>query len=103
MMFNSIIEISMRAKNYDPLEGESTPKGPSLTSQPNGSLTFDKISFKPPSHPSKGAVHPIMHNLNSWAAQHYSIIEDLTQGPCSMSSLEVLQSFPMKWKDLFKP
>jgi hypothetical protein len=33
-------------------------------------------------------------------AQNYSIVEDLAQTPCAMSTLEVLQSFPSQRKAL---
>jgi hypothetical protein len=33
-------------------------------------------------------------------AQNYSVVEDLVQTPCAMSSLEVLQSFPSQRKAL---
>jgi hypothetical protein len=35
-------------------------------------------------------------------AQNYSIVEDLMQAPSTMSTLEVLQSFPTQWKELLK-
>lgn len=34
------------------------------------------------------------------ATHHYNIVEDLAQAPLAMSGLEVLQSFPSKWKSL---
>jgi hypothetical protein len=34
------------------------------------------------------------------ATQNYSMVEDLSQNPCVMSALEVLQSFPSQRKDL---
>jgi hypothetical protein len=40
------------------------------------------------------------HNPNARATQHYSIVEDLTQAPCVMSSLEVLQIFLTQHKYL---
>ena len=77
MMNDSIIGISMREKNYDPPKGESLLKGPPLTFQSNGNLTFDEPSFGLPSHPSKGRLHQTTHNLNARSTQHYSIVEDL--------------------------
>jgi hypothetical protein len=41
-----------------------------------------------------------MHISNTWAAQHYSIVEDISQAPYSMSALEVLQSYPTQHKAL---
>jgi len=42
----------------------------------------------------KGMYKRVSHNPNARDAPNYSIVEDLTQTPCAMSSLEVLQSFP---------
>jgi len=38
----------------------------------------------------KGVLKRFTHNPNSRAAKNYSIVEDLGQTPCAMSSLEVL-------------
>jgi hypothetical protein len=43
----------------------------------------------------KGAFNKASHNPNARAAQNYSVVEDLLQTPCTMSSLEVLQIFPL--------
>ena len=40
------------------------------------------------------------HNPNARAAQNYSVVEDLAQAPCAMSTLEVLQSCPTQRKAL---
>jgi hypothetical protein len=40
----------------------------------------------------KGAFKKSSHNPNARAAQNYSVVEDLSQTPCAMSTLEVLQS-----------
>jgi hypothetical protein len=61
--------------------------------QSNGPLTFEKHTFKATSHPLKGTLQ-CTHNLNGQASQHYNIVEDLSQAPCAMSTLEVLQSYP---------
>ena len=92
-MMADAIDLAKQAKNY-----EKQPKGdasahadsPSLP-QSNGPLTFEKTTFEAPSRPSKGALRRT-NNLNAWAPQHYSIVEDLAQAPCAMSALEVLQS-----------
>jgi hypothetical protein len=42
----------------------------------------------------KGAFKRASHNPNARAAQNYSVVEDLSQTPCTMSALEVLQSCP---------
>jgi hypothetical protein len=42
----------------------------------------------------KGAFKKSSHNPNTRVTQNYSVVEDLSQTPCAMSALEVLQSFP---------
>jgi hypothetical protein len=48
----------------------------------------------------KGAFKKASHNPNTRAAQNYSVVEDLSQTPCAMSTLEVLQSCPAQRKAL---
>ena len=100
LMSGVVIGLSTRAKNYDKSEGHSTKNDTPSTSQPDITLTLEKPSFELPSHPLKVTVHQTMHNFNTQAAQHYNIVEDLSQAPCAMSSLEVLQSCPTQWKGL---
>ena len=51
--------------------------------------------------PPKGVLQKTTHNPNTISTQHYSIVDDLNQSPCAMSSLEVLQSCPTQIKTLF--
>jgi hypothetical protein len=46
----------------------------------------------------KGVFKKSSHNPNARATQNYSVVEDLSQTPCTMSSLEVLQSCPSQRK-----
>ena len=46
--------------------------------------------------PPKAFIKGATHNPNARAMQNYSIIEDLAQDPCAMSTLELLQSFPVQ-------
>jgi hypothetical protein len=48
----------------------------------------------------KCAFKKYSHNPNARAAQNYFVVEDLSQTPCAMSTLEVLQSFPSQRKYL---
>jgi hypothetical protein len=48
----------------------------------------------------KGASKRDSHNPKARASQNYSVVEDLSQTPCAMFALEVLQSFPSQRKDL---
>ena len=94
-MIDVVIVLSTRAKKYVPSEGRSTLDDNPSTSQPDWPLTIEKHAFELPSRPSKATIHQTMHNFNARATQHYSIVENLSQAPCAMSALEVLQSCPM--------
>jgi hypothetical protein len=48
----------------------------------------------------KGMFKKDSHNPNTRATQNYSVVEDLSQTPCMMSTLEVLQIFPSQRKSL---
>jgi hypothetical protein len=43
----------------------------------------------------KVAFNKSSHNPNTRAAQNYSVVEYLSQTPCVVSALEVLQSYPL--------
>ena len=44
--------------------------------------------------PPKSTLWKAVFSPNARAAQFYSVVEDLAQEPCAMSTLEVLQSCP---------
>jgi hypothetical protein len=46
-------------------------------------------------HILKGTFEKASHNPNARATHNYYVVEDLSQTSCVMSSLEVLQSFPL--------
>lgn len=48
----------------------------------------------------KSTLRKTIHNPNARATKHYSIVDDLAQAPCEMSSLEVLQTCHVQWKPL---
>jgi hypothetical protein len=48
----------------------------------------------------KGEFKKSSHNPNARATHNYSMVEDLSQTPCAMSTLEVLQSCPTQRKSL---
>jgi hypothetical protein len=48
----------------------------------------------------KGAFKKDSHNPNARATQNYYVVEDLSQTPCAMSTLEVLQIRPSQRKAL---
>ena len=99
MMLNSIIGTSTQAKNYGIPKGNFSKDQPS-TFQSNGPPNIEKMELDPFPCPPKGAPCWIAYNQNSKVSYHYSIVEDLAQEPCTMSSLEVLQSCPTQRKSL---
>ena len=100
MMVKSMVALSSGAKKYETLEGETSSKDPPSNSPPNSPLTLEKPTFEPVIHPPKGVLRRTTHNLNVRATQHYSVVGDLTQAPCAMSTLEVLQSSASQRKTL---
>ena len=99
MMSSDTIHLQTRSKNYDKHvdkkeDQSSSMKAPS-TSSPESSFTVP-LSIKKPTldmilHPPKSTLWKAVFNPNAWAAQFYNVVEDLTQEPCAMSTLEVLQ------------
>ena len=41
-----------------------------------------------------------MHNPNAQAAHNENVVEEITQAPCAMSTMEVLQYCPSQIKEL---
>ena len=81
--------LQTRNKNY---EKETFEKGNSIgeTSNP---ITIKKPAETMPKIP-KDVFKNTLHNPNARATSNYSMVEDLSQTPCAMSALEVLQSCP---------
>jgi hypothetical protein len=83
--------IATRAHDYR--LPESTKKGKEATNPPVP-LQIEKTMGETMTHIPKGAFKKASHNLNARATQNYFVVEDFSQTPCVMSTLEVLQSFP---------
>ena len=62
-------------------------------------LTIETPAETMPKIP-KGVFKKTLHNPNARDASNYSMVEDLSQTPCAMSALEVLQSCPTQWDAL---
>jgi hypothetical protein len=99
-MVKSTVALSAQVRNYDSPKWEPSLKDPPSTSPPNSPLTLEKPSFEPTLYPQKGVPRRTTHNMNARETQHYNIVEHLTQAPCAMSTLEVLQSCPSQQKAL---
>jgi hypothetical protein len=89
--------IMNRAHDYSKPSASEKGKEVEIPSLP---LQIEKTLGETMTHIPKGAFKRDSHNPNARAAQNYSRVEDLSQTPCAMSALEVLQSFPAQRKAL---
>ena len=97
-MLNAV-NLQTHAKTYDPPVENSAEKEPP-SSQSDASLHIEKPPHDVVIQPPKSTLIKTTHNPNTRAAQHYSIVEDLAQASCAMSTLKVLQTCPIQWKAL---
>jgi hypothetical protein len=81
----------------DPLTSSASPPS---ASPPSGPPQIKKPSFDSILHPPKSTIQKSTFNPSSRASQKYNIVEDLAQGPCAMSALEVLQHCPSQHRTL---
>jgi hypothetical protein len=89
--------ISTRAHDYNKPSTSEKGKEAKIPSLP---LQIEKTLGETMTHIPKGSFQKTSHNPNVRATQNYSMVEDLSQTPCAMSALEVLQSCPSKRKSL---
>ena len=106
-MSSNTISLQTWIHNYDkPVDkkedNSSSGKAPSTGSPKSSSiipLTIEKPNLDMVLCPPKSTLRKAIFNPNSWA-QFYNVVEDLSQAPCAMSTLEVLQSCPTQRKNL---
>jgi hypothetical protein len=89
--------ITTRAHEYSKPSASEKGKEAELPSLP---LQIEKTLGEMMTCIPKGAFKKASHNPNARVAQNYSVVEYLSQTPCAMSALEVLQSFPTQRKSL---
>jgi hypothetical protein len=89
--------ITTRAHDYSKPSASEKGKKAEIPSLP---LQIEKMLGETMTCIPKGAFKRASHNPNARAAQNYSVVEDLSQTPCAMSALEVLQSCPAQRKAL---
>ena len=108
MMSSETVSLTTHSKSYDkskekknenPSLGKAPPIG-SPASSSNGPLTIEKPNLDMILHPPKSTLRKVVFNPNALATQFSNVVEDLAQEPCVMSTLEVLQSYPMQRKNL---
>jgi hypothetical protein len=96
-MMKSDAFITTRAHDYSKPSASEKGKEDEIPSLP---LQIEKTLGEIMTRIPKGAFKHTSHNPNARAAQNYSVVEDLSQTPCAMSTLEVLQSCPAQRKAL---
>jgi hypothetical protein len=94
-MMKSDAFIATRAHDYSKSSASDKGKEVEIPSFP---LQIEKTLGETMTRIPKGAFKRASHNPNARAAQNYSVVEDLSQTPCAMSALEVLQSCPAQRK-----
>jgi hypothetical protein len=90
-MMKSDAFIATRAHDYSKPSASDKGKEAEIPSLP---LQIEKTLGETMTRIPKGAFKRASHNPNARAAQNYSVVEYLSQTPCAMSALEVLQSCP---------
>jgi hypothetical protein len=89
-MVDARVHVATQYRDYSSSQAifglESPPPPPEMN------LQIKKL--EPPPRTPKGVLKHSTHNPNARSTQNYSIVEDLGQAPCEMSSLEVLQKCP---------
>jgi hypothetical protein len=76
----------------DPLFTSVTP--------PSGPLQIDKLGFESILNPPKSTIQNSTFNPNYHVVKNYNIVEYLSQAPCVMLALEVLQHCPRQCRTL---
>jgi hypothetical protein len=89
--------ITTRAHDYSKPSASEKGKEAEIPYLP---LQIEKTLGETMTRIPKGAFKRASHNPNARAAQNYFVVEDLSQTPCAMSALEVLQSCPAQRKSL---
>jgi hypothetical protein len=73
-----------------PIVNQALPRRGKKSELPSLPLQIEKTLGETMTHIPKGAFKRASHNPNARASQNYSVVEDLSQTPCAMSTLEVL-------------
>jgi hypothetical protein len=85
-MFHAKIDIATLSQDYNSSKASASLEAPPPPLEMN--LQIEKVELPP--HILKVVFKCSTHNPNAKAAHNFSIIEDLGQKPCTVSTLEVL-------------
>ena len=69
-------------------------------SHPCGSLTIEKPTIYILPYPPQGDLCRTKNNPNARASHNKNVVEEISQAPCAMSTMEVLQYCPAERKEL---
>jgi hypothetical protein len=97
LLYRADAFISTRVHDYSKPRASEKGNEANLPSLP---LQIEKMLEETMTFIPKGAFKKASHNPNASVTQKYSVVEDLSQTPCAMSALEVLQSCPSHRKAL---
>jgi hypothetical protein len=96
-MMKGSVDITTRTSDYGMPNTSETGKE---VENPYLPLQIEKTLGETMKHIPKGAFKKSSHNPNARDTQNYFMVEDLSQTPCAMLTLEALQSFPSQRKTL---
>jgi len=88
-MMGSNVHVATQSRDYGEAETSKEKTAPG-----NTNLHIERPPVETIPRISKGSTKRVTITPNARAAQNYSIIEDLAQSPCAMSTLDVLQLCP---------
>jgi hypothetical protein len=96
-MMKGSVDIMTRTHEY---KMPNTSEKGKEAKNPHLPLHIKKTLGETMTHILKGEFKKASHNPNTRDAWNYSVVEDFSQTPCALPTLEFLQSFPSQRKDL---
>ena len=105
MMSSETVHLNITSQSYDSPpknknDGVPSKKPLVSTAPPSNGLQIEKPIPDAILRPPKSTLWNSILNPNVHATEYYNIVEDLAQAPCTMLTLEVLQTCPTQWMDL---
>ena len=89
-MMGSQVNVATQSCDY----GEAKTSKDKFVLETTDPLHIERLYVESIPRILKGSAKCVTINPNARVAENYSIAEDMSQVPCAMSTLEVLQSFP---------
>jgi hypothetical protein len=104
-MCKETISLMTRSKTCDtPLENHANggaTDNPSTSTPPSSTpIQIERPVVDSVLRPPKGTIQKLIFNPSAHTAKKYNIVEYLTQAPCAMSMLEVIQKCPSQHRTM---